>query len=108
MIDFDATLTALRTSVFDGPAAIKRELRQAIAARAASAPGEGPELPTPLRAYVDKLAHAAYKIGDEDLEALRAAGHDEHDIYEISIAAAFSAGVARYEAGMRALRGEPR
>ena len=51
------------------------------------------------------MARNAWKITDEDVAALRAAGFDEDAIFEVTIAAATGAGVARYQAASARLRG---
>jgi len=56
-----------------------------------------------LDAYVDKVRHHAYKIVDGDIEALKAAGWSEDQIYELSICAAFGAAKHRLDAGLRAI-----
>lgn len=61
------------------------------------------ELPADLRAYVDKVAKHAYRITDEDVEALTRAGYSEDAIFEITAAAALGAAIARLERGLIAL-----
>lgn len=58
------------------------------------------ELPEQLRAYVDKVARHAYRISDEDVEALKRAGYSEDAIFEITAAAALGAAVMRLERGL--------
>ena len=69
--------------------------RQAIA--------EERDVPTALRAYVGKVHRHAYKVIDEDIAELRAAGYSEDQIFEATLAAAFGAGRARLSAGLAAL-----
>jgi hypothetical protein len=82
-------------------------LRRAAAARAAALSGgalpASETLPDALAAWVDKVARQAWKITDEDVAALRAAGFDEDAIFEITIAAAAGAGLARYQIAARAI-----
>ena len=82
-------------------------LRRAAVARAAALSGgalTAPEtLPADLAGWVEKVARQAWKITDEDVAALRAAGYDEDAIFEITIAAATGAGLARYQIAMRAI-----
>lgn len=87
-------------------------LRRAVFARSAELSG-GPaagmgEIPADLREYVDTVARHAYRITDEDLQALRRAGYSEDAIFEISVAAAVGAGLARLERGLGVLRGGER
>jgi alkylhydroperoxidase family enzyme len=89
-------------------------LRRAAAARAAAIAGgtvsatgasaTGAALPAALDAWVDKVARTAWKITDEDVATLRAAGFDEDAIFETTIAAATGAALARYQTAMRALK----
>ena len=71
------------------------DLREAVAA-----------LPHPdpaLGSYLDKVRTGAYRIVDEDVEALKAAGCTEDEIFEQTVAVAVGEGLWRLEAGMRAL-----
>ena len=86
-------------------------LRRRVAERA-EAPGtprtdgSGP-LPPELEAYVDKVARCAYRITDEDVAALRSAGHSEDAIFEITVSAALGAGFVRMDRALAALKGTP-
>jgi hypothetical protein len=98
----------LREAVLDGSGTTSPELRRAAAARSAEL-GGGPaaaegEIPTDLRGYVDTIARHAYRVTDEDIDALRRAGWSEDAIFEISISAAVGAGFARLERGLAALK----
>ena len=62
-------------------------------------------VPDDLAAYIEKVRLHAYKVTEADVEALKAAGYSEDQLYEITIAAALGAGMRRYEAGMKAMRG---
>ncbi len=85
-------------------------VRRAVEARAAELGGrsieKAGEVPEELRKYVDKVALHAYKVTDEDIEALRKAGYSEDAIFEITLNAALGSGIARLERGLAALRGE--
>jgi alkylhydroperoxidase family enzyme len=85
----------------------QRALRRAALARAATLAGGAlphkETLPQALVAYVEQVARAAWKVTDEDIAALRAAGYDEDTIYEITVATAVGAGVGRYQVAMRAI-----
>jgi hypothetical protein len=92
------------------------ELRRAAAARAASLAGSelpatsaaltsaAAPLPPALAGWVELVARTAWRITDDDVAALRAAGFDEDAIFETTIAAATGAAVARYQIAMRALK----
>ena len=72
------------------------ELRRAVAAGSP---------PADLAKYVAKVHQHAYKVTDEDIAALKAAGKSEDEIFEITVAAAVGASMKRLRAGMAALRG---
>lgn len=61
------------------------------------------ELPADLRAYVVKVAAHAYRVTDEDVEALKKAGYSEDAIFEITVSAALGAAIHRLERGLIAL-----
>lgn len=62
------------------------------------------ELPPELRPYVDMVAQHAYRVSDEDVAALKRAGHSEDAIFEITAAAALGAAILRLERGLIVLR----
>ncbi len=104
----------LRSSVLQGRGETAPGLRQAVAARSAQlggGPGGGPaapaggEIPAALRELVDATALHAYRITDEEIAALRAAGYSEDAIFEIAVSAALGGGLARLERGLAALEG---
>lgn len=102
---------ALLAALHDGAGTTEPALRKNIFARAAVELGvalEEPagELPEALRAFVAKTARHAYKVTDEDIAALKAAGYSEDQILEVTSAAAIGASRACAEAAFRALRGE--
>jgi hypothetical protein len=85
-------------AVLDGPGTLDPGVRRAAAS--------GEDVPEVLRTYVDKVARHAYKVTDEDVAALRAAGYSEDQIFELTVSCAVGAGLRRREAGLRAIRGE--
>ncbi|MDQ3121804.1 MAG: hypothetical protein M3Q59_04615 [Actinomycetota bacterium] len=62
------------------------------------------EAPPDLRAYLDKVRRQASTITDEDVKALKEAGHSENEIFEHTVSAAIAAGLERLDAGLRTLR----
>lgn len=66
----------------------------------------GDTFPPELAKYVNKVALNAYKVTDEDIEALRRVGYSEDAIFEITVSAAIGAGRVRLECGIAALKGE--
>jgi len=61
------------------------------------------EQPEAARAYVENVRRHAWRVTDADVEALRAAGLSEDEIFEATVAAAVSAGLERLDAGLRTL-----
>ncbi len=98
-------------SVLNGPGELDPRIRQAVEARAAALGGREAEIPSPLPdalvPYVERVAKHAYKTTDEDIETLRKAGYSENAIFEITVSAALGAGIARWQRGLAALKGDP-
>ena len=65
-----------------------------------------PERPAPpaFAPYLAKVRDGAYALTDEDVQALKAAGYSEDEIFEQTVSAAVAAGLERLEAGLSALR----
>lgn len=82
-------------SVAQGPGALDRGVRHALV--------QGDDPPKAMARYVTKLVKHAYKITDQDVRALREAGHSEDQILEMTFAAALGAGLRRLRAGLAAL-----
>jgi hypothetical protein len=98
----------LRQSVLEGRGKTDPALRQAVAARTGELGGGSPavgKLPENLRKHVDMIGLHAYRITDEDVDALRQAGYSDDEIFEVCVSAALGAGLARLERGLAALRG---
>ncbi|MEM9461197.1 MAG: hypothetical protein AAGF11_43945 [Myxococcota bacterium] len=104
----EAIIHQLREAVMSGPAITDTVRRRSVARRAGAPADAAPSvhgLPDALRAYLDKVAHVPYRITDEQFEALRGSDVSDDELFELTVAAALSAGLARYERGMAALRG---
>ena len=71
------------------------ELRAAIAAL--------PPAPPAMAPYLEQVRTRAYAIEDADVEALKAAGCSEDEIFEQTVAVAVDEGFRRLDAGLRAL-----
>jgi alkylhydroperoxidase family enzyme len=91
-------VAALRAAVFESPGRMDPELRIAVAHGR-----NGQNVPESLRAYVDKVHRHAYKVTDEDIEALGHAGYSQDQLFEITVSAAVGAGLSRLERGLAAL-----
>jgi hypothetical protein len=64
----------------------------------------GGELPPLFREYVDKILGESYRITDDDIKELLAAGYSQDAIFEITVSAALGAATQRLEAGLSALK----
>jgi hypothetical protein len=92
-----AGMQRLADSVLAGPGTLESSIRGAAA--------EGTDVPEALRGYLDKVARHAFKVTDEDVEALRGAGYSEDQIFEATVSCALGAGLRRLEAGLGAIDG---
>ena|SRR5437868_8518372 len=95
---YDALVQRVKTAVFESRATTSPEMRRAAAEQRLG------ELPVSLRDYVAKVAKHAYRVTDEDVEALKHAGYSEDQIYELTAAAAVGAALKRLDRGMQALK----
>ena len=103
MLRYQGLLDKLVNGILNGPGEADINLRKAVAAQA-EAISSGSEMladiPDELKSWVDKIARHAYKTTDEDVEALKAAGYSEDQIFEITVAAALGAAQARMQAAL--------
>jgi alkylhydroperoxidase family enzyme len=102
---YASELARLREAVLDGPAETAAGLRRAAAARSGELAFGRAEtrVPEDLAPYLDKVALHAYKVVDDDIDALRGRGYSEDALFELTVAAAVGAGLARLETGLRAI-----
>jgi alkylhydroperoxidase family enzyme len=61
-------------------------------------------VPAAAQDYIETVRRHAYRVTDAQVEALRAAGLGEDEIFELTVATAVGAGLERLDAGMQALR----
>jgi hypothetical protein len=61
------------------------------------------ELGAAAAEIVDKVARHAYRITDDDVEAARAAGWSDHELFDVVVATAVGAGVTRRTLGRAAV-----
>jgi alkylhydroperoxidase family enzyme len=59
--------------------------------------------PTVMAAYLDKVRSGAYAVTDDDVEALKAAGLSEDEIFEHTVATAVAEGLRRLDLGLKAI-----
>lgn len=60
-------------------------------------------LAEPLGALVDKVARDASRVTDEDINAARASGLSEDQVFEIVVCAAIGQATSQYESALAAL-----
>jgi alkylhydroperoxidase family enzyme len=61
------------------------------------------EPPEAARAYAEAVRQHAYRVTDADVERLLDGGMTEDEVFEATVAAAVGAGLARFDAAVRAL-----
>jgi alkylhydroperoxidase family enzyme len=86
---------AMRSAVLGSQGTVEPAVREAAS--------RNDGVPEVLRSYVDKVARHAYRVTDEDVDALKQAGYTEDQLFEITVSAAVGAGLHRLEAGLAAL-----
>lgn len=62
-----------------------------------------PEAPTAMAEYLAKVRDRAYTVTDADVEALKAAGCTEDEIFEQTVAVAIGEGLRRLDAARKVL-----
>ena len=92
-----AHLQRLVDAVLEGPGELDPKVRLAAA--------EGSSVPEALRGYLDKVRRHAYKVTDEDVAALGAAGYSQDQIFEVTVSCALGTCLRRLEAGLSAIDG---
>ncbi|BBZ02704.1 hypothetical protein MCHIJ_21410 [Mycolicibacterium chitae] len=60
-------------------------------------------LDEPLRTLIDKVAHRAHRVTDEDIAEVRAAGLSEDQIFEVMVCAAVGQAHRQHTAALAAL-----
>lgn len=93
--EYARKLETLMKSVFEGPGRLPAETRRALAERKF--------VPAALEKFRDKVFDRAVEISDEDVDALRAAGMTEDEIYEAAVASALGAARVRLDAALSAI-----
>lgn len=105
--DFSAAIENMKAATLAGEGNTEADLRQAVADYANHVtPTHDPEngrIPGTLLPYINKVGLYAYKIMDKDVEQLKELAYTEDEIFELTLAAAFGAGLARLERGLALL-----
>jgi alkylhydroperoxidase/carboxymuconolactone decarboxylase family protein YurZ len=95
MSDITQLHSALIARVLDGDGQAPTELRRAAF--------ENAGLGEPIRTLIEKAAYHAYRVTDEDIAAVRAAGLTEDQIFEIVVCAAIGQAGRQYKNAFAAL-----
>ena len=96
MSRYTQLVSAFRDAVLRGKAVLSPTVRRVVL--------EGGDAGPDTTAYLAKVRAHAYRVTDEDVGALRAAGWTDETIYEVTIAAAVGEGLRRLDVGLAALR----
>jgi hypothetical protein len=94
-------LGAMRAEIEEAVLGTPGESGPAERRQAMEGEGATPE----LAAFLRRVQQHAYRITDDEVAALRAAGHGDDQIFELLLSAALGAAEARLSAGLRALKG---
>jgi hypothetical protein len=95
MVEIAQLHRELVTRVLEGNGEAAAELRRAAFDDAG--------LSEPIRTLIEKVAKHAYRVTDEDIGAVRAAGLSENQIFEIVICAAIGQASRQYANALAAL-----
>ena len=104
--DFPTLINTLSAATLDGgghtDAALRREVSTYTAVLSQDYMPDENNIPADLKPFLYKMAQYAYKITDTDFEQLKAT-YSEEELFELTISAAFGAGLARLERGLELL-----
>lgn len=104
---YAALTRRLIESILTTPGHTTEAVRRTVMARAAKpgGPGSAEGLPPSLDAYVTKVARHAYRVTDDDVADLQRGGNTDDALFEITVAAAVGAALARLDRGLTTLQG---
>lgn len=89
-------ISDLRAAVFEGPGRTDPAIRRSAAT--------GEALSEPWLSYTAKVRDESWGMTDSDIEDLKAAGHNEDEIFEMTVAASVGASLHALDAALRTLR----
>jgi|SRR5579859_2019480 len=100
------TFQQLRQAVLASQGTVSPEERQHIAGWSVNPDqtAASEQFSEPLASVLIKVTRYAYKVTDEDIQALLDAGYSEDTIFEAVVSAALGTAIRRYERGMALLR----
>ena len=91
--------SALRAALTTEAGRTGASLRTAVSARAAG----GPPIAEPYEALARQIGEASYAVTDAQVDAVRAATGSDKAAFEVVMSACVGAGLARWDAAVRAL-----
>ncbi|MBF6298307.1 hypothetical protein IU459_12225 [Nocardia amamiensis] len=80
------------------PGRLSSGIRRALRAKAAGGAESGEEATPELAAFADLVANRSYRVTEQTIAALKAAGHSDDEIFEAAAVAAYGAADRRYRA----------
>lgn len=92
---YSRLISDLREAVFAGPGRTDPAMRRSA--------DTGEALSEPWLSYTAKVRDEPWGLTDSDIEELKAAGHSEDEIFEMTVAAAVGAALRALDVGLRAL-----
>lgn len=95
MVEIAQLHRELVARVLEGSGKATAELRRAAF--------ENADLDEPIGTLIEKVANHAYRVTDEDVAAVRAAGLSEDQVFEIAICAAVGQASRQYTSALAAL-----
>lgn len=104
--NFSQMVDELSERTLDGAGETGAGLRREVAEYAAAPQAGNQTIPRNLLTYIHKVALHSYKVTDMDIVQLRNAGYSEDELYELTISAAFGAGLSRLNRGLAMLKSE--
>jgi alkylhydroperoxidase family enzyme len=104
----DTVETLVERVLTSASASSSTDLRRAVFEHVASLTRQGTDvsIPADVQTYIRKVALNAYKVLDREVDAMRAAGYSVDEVFEMTVAAAVSAGVTRMDIALTALQEE--
>ncbi|MGY1895939.1 hypothetical protein [Nocardia gipuzkoensis] len=87
------------------PGRLASGVRRSLRARAAGTGGSDGDVPPELATFADLVADRSYRVTEDRIAALRAAGHTDDEIFEATALAAYGAADRRLRAARLAWEG---
>jgi hypothetical protein len=95
-MDFGKLHKAIVTRILEGEGMALPSQRQAAF--------DNTSLTGPLETLIDKVANSAYKVTDKDVEAVKASGISEDQIFELIVCAAVGSATRQYDKALALLQ----